>query len=74
MEKRVTGGTTRPADEAGACEHCGALVYGDNLKCPQCGKFPIKIHHCRHCGCISASTADRCWKCRRMFTPNSDFL
>jgi RNA polymerase subunit RPABC4/transcription elongation factor Spt4 len=74
MEKRVLGGTNRPANEAGACEHCGGLVYGDSLKCPQCGKFPVKIHQCKHCGCISASTADRCWKCGRMFAPESDYL
>jgi len=64
----------KKASEAGACEHCGALVYGDNLKCPQCGKFPVKIHRCLRCGSISARTADNCWKCGRVFLPDSDFL
>jgi hypothetical protein len=61
-------------DEAGACQHCGALVYGDSIKCRQCGKFPIKIHRCNHCGSIAAATADRCWKCGRPFTPDNDYL
>ena len=73
MEKHAMG-TLSPANEASACEHCNALVYGDSSRCPQCGKFPIKIHHCKHCGCISASTADRCWKCGRPFTPDGDYL
>jgi hypothetical protein len=64
----------RSAGEEGACEHCGALVYGDSLKCKQCGHFPIKIHCCPRCRSFSADTADRCWKCGRVFIPDSDYL
>ena len=62
------------ASEAGACEHCGALTYGDTLRCPQCHKFPIKMHRCSHCQCISAQNAERCWKCGRVFRPDGDYL
>jgi RNA polymerase subunit RPABC4/transcription elongation factor Spt4 len=71
-------GTTRNAaqkgSDAGACDHCGALVYGDNIRCPQCGKFPIKMHHCPHCKSIAAISADKCWKCGRVFEPDGDLL
>lgn len=62
------------ASDAGACAHCGALVYGDTLKCLQCGRFPIKLHRCARCGSISAATSERCWKCGRVFAPDGDYL
>ena len=61
-------------NEAGACDHCGALVYGDNVRCPQCGKFPIKMHQCPRCKSIAAIGADKCWKCGRVFEPDGDLL
>ncbi len=67
-------GARRQANEAGACEHCGGLVYGDTIQCRQCGKFPIKMHRCPRCGCISAKEAARCWKCNRVFSPDGDYL
>jgi uncharacterized OB-fold protein len=62
------------ANEAGACEHCGALVYGDSVRCTQCGKFPIKLHRCPKCGSIASQNEQRCWKCRRPFEPGGDFF
>ncbi len=62
------------SDEARACQHCGALVYNDNRRCAQCGKFPVLLHRCRHCGCISPGEAERCWKCARAFEPGGDYL
>ena len=62
------------ANEAGSCQHCGALVYGDNIRCPQCGKFPILMHQCPRCKSIAAATVTRCWKCGRVFEPDGDFL
>jgi hypothetical protein len=62
------------AYEAGDCEHCGALVYGDTVRCKQCGKFPVKMHCCPRCKCISAKEAERCWKCGRVFQFDGDYL
>ena len=64
----------RPAAEEGACEHCEALVYGDSHHCPQCGKFPIKLRLCPKCKSISSKDETMCWKCRRAFQPDEDFL
>src|SRR5579859_2766897 len=61
-------------NEPAACEHCGALVYGDTTSCNQCGHFPIKMHKCQHCGCIAAITSAKCWKCGRYFEPEGDLL
>ncbi len=61
-------------NEAGSCEHCGALVYGDNIRCPQCDKFPIKMHKCPRCKSIAAANVAQCWKCGRVFEPNGDYL
>jgi len=66
--------TAKKVNEAGSCDHCGALVYGDNTKCPQCGRFPIKMHQCPRCKSIAASTTASCWKCGRVFEPDGDFL
>ncbi|HLI48012.1 MAG TPA: zinc ribbon domain-containing protein [Chthonomonas sp.] len=62
------------AEEASACEHCGALVYGDTRRCPQCGRFPIKLHLCPRCKTISAADAERCWRCGYVFLPEHDYL
>lgn len=64
----------RRAEEAGACQHCGALVYGDTRRCPQCGRFPIKLHLCPRCKTISAAEAERCWRCGYVFLPDCDYL
>ena len=61
-------------NEPGACQHCGALVFGDTLKCSQCRRFPVKIHSCPRCKAISAAKAANCWKCGRVFAPYSDYL
>ena len=66
--------TAQKAGEDSACQHCGALVYGDNIRCPQCGKFPIRMHQCPRCKSIAAASAERCWKCGRTFEPDGDFL
>jgi RNA polymerase subunit RPABC4/transcription elongation factor Spt4 len=57
-----------------ACQHCGALVYSDSKRCPQCGKFPIRLHRCPQCGCIASGEAERCWKCSHVFEPGGDYL
>jgi RNA polymerase subunit RPABC4/transcription elongation factor Spt4 len=62
------------ANEPGACQHCGALVFGDTLRCSQCGRFPIRIHSCPRCKAISSAEAEACWKCGRMFVMDGDFL
>ena len=67
-------GSVRKTNEAGACEHCGALVYPDCKECAQCGNFPIKLHLCTRCGFISPEEASRCAKCGRMFSPDGDYL
>ena len=61
-------------DGAGYCEHCGGLSYDNTLKCPQCKRFPIKIHCCPRCKCLSAKDAAKCWKCGRVFAPDSEYL
>jgi hypothetical protein len=63
----------RPS-EAGACEHCGALVFGDSVRCAQCEKFPVKLHRCPRCKSIASADETRCWKCRRPFEPGGDYL
>lgn len=62
------------ASDQGACDHCGALVFGDSIQCAQCGRFPIRIHQCPRCKCLSAAATDACWKCGRVFQPDGDYL
>ena len=62
------------ANEARACQHCGALVYAETRRCAQCGKFPVKLRQCPRCGCISEATATVCWNCGRAFFPGADYL
>lgn len=61
-------------DGSQSCGHCGALVFPETTTCRQCGKFPIKLHKCPGCGCISDPKQERCWKCRRVFDPLGDWL
>lgn len=68
MEK----GNPTPGEKA--CEHCGALVYPETKHCPQCGRFPIKLHRCPHCHTIARATEDACPKCGRLFEPGGDYL
>jgi uncharacterized OB-fold protein len=65
---------TSQEQTATACQHCGALVFPETKQCPQCGKFPIKLHKCRYCKTISPPEADRCENCGRIFFPGEDFL
>jgi hypothetical protein len=74
VTNKTNAGAARKPNEAGSCEHCGALVYADAALCAQCGKFPILLRHCPKCACISAKDADRCWQCGRIFEPDGDFL
>lgn len=62
------------SNEAVACGHCGALVFNDTKRCPQCKKFPAKLHICKKCKSISADNEDHCWKCGRVFEPGGDYL
>jgi RNA polymerase subunit RPABC4/transcription elongation factor Spt4 len=62
------------ADDTGACGHCGALIYADTKECPQCGRFPVKLHKCPRCRTIAAETGERCPRCGRMFEPGGDYL
>jgi RNA polymerase subunit RPABC4/transcription elongation factor Spt4 len=61
-------------ENAKACGHCGALVFGDTKTCPQCGRFPVKLHQCPKCKTVAAETATRCPQCGRLFDPLGDFL
>ena len=62
------------SDGATSCEHCGALVFDDSIRCRQCGRFPVKLHRCARCGSISAKDESKCWKCGRVFPPDGDYL
>ena len=61
------------SDQPMACEHCGALVYQETRVCPQCGKFPIKLHKCPRCKNIAGSDEARCPNCGRLFEPGGDY-
>lgn len=61
-------------EESRACDHCGALVFGDTKKCPQCGRFPVKLHLCPRCKTVSAVQESRCPQCGKVFDPLGDFL
>lgn len=61
-------------NEGKACEHCGALVFEETVRCPQCNRFPTKLHCCPKCHCIAAADAEKCWKCGRVFEPEGDYL
>ncbi|MCC6730543.1 MAG: zinc ribbon domain-containing protein [Chthonomonadales bacterium] len=61
-------------DTAGACQHCGALVYAETRRCPQCGRFPVKLRLCAHCRHIAPADAARCPRCGRPFQPDGDYL
>ncbi len=74
MGSRDTRNRRKSADEARVCQHCGALVYGDSRACPQCGKFPVRLHCCPKCGFISPGDAARCERCGRVFEPNGDYI
>jgi RNA polymerase subunit RPABC4/transcription elongation factor Spt4 len=56
------------------CEHCGALVFPETKKCPQCGKFPVRLHRCPRCKTISPPDSDHCADCGRAFMPGEDYL
>ncbi|MCX6380802.1 MAG: hypothetical protein NT023_15245 [Armatimonadetes bacterium] len=58
----------------GACEHCGGYVVAETKRCPQCSKFPIKLHHCPKCKNVSGASEAKCWKCGRVFMPEGDYL
>ncbi len=60
--------------DGSACDHCGALVFAETTKCPQCRRFPIKLHRCPRCRSIAARDATQCWKCQRVFAPDGDYL
>ncbi len=62
------------ANDAGACGHCGALVYHESVRCYQCGKFPVKLHQCPKCKSIASLEAVVCWKCGKGLNPDGDFL
>jgi RNA polymerase subunit RPABC4/transcription elongation factor Spt4 len=64
----------KQANEARACQHCGALVYAETRRCPQCGRFPVKLHQCPRCRSIAGPNDDFCWRCGRIFFPGEDFL
>jgi RNA polymerase subunit RPABC4/transcription elongation factor Spt4 len=57
-----------------ACEHCGGLVYPETKRCPQCGRFPVKLHLCPRCHMIASASEDRCPRCGRLFEPEGDYL
>lgn len=64
----------RRSDDTGACAHCGALIFADTKECPQCGRFPVKLHQCPRCKTIAAEHEGCCPKCGRMFEPGGDYL
>lgn len=64
----------RRRDDAGACAHCGALTFADTKTCPQCGRFPVRLHQCPRCKTIAAEDEDRCPKCGRIYEPGGDYL
>jgi RNA polymerase subunit RPABC4/transcription elongation factor Spt4 len=57
-----------------ACQHCGALVFPETKSCPQCGKFPVRLHKCPRCNLIAPPHADHCETCGRVFLPGEDYL
>lgn len=56
------------------CQHCGALVFPETRECPQCGRFPVKLHKCPRCKIIAPPNADHCKTCGRVFLPDEDLL
>ena len=64
-----------PGDKGpAACEHCGALVYPETRRCPQCGRFPIKLHLCPRCRTVAGANEDACPQCGRRFEPGGNYL
>ncbi len=61
-------------DPPAACEHCGALVYADTKRCPQCHHFPVKLHLCPVCRNIGRAQDLYCSQCGRMYQPDGDYL
>lgn len=57
-----------------ACEYCGALVYPETKQCPQCKRFPVKLHLCPECRTIGKAEEDRCPQCGRLYEPGGDYL
>jgi len=64
----------RREGEESACEHCGGLVYADTKRCPQCGRFPIKLHACPRCRTVASMDERQCPRCGQPFQPDGDFL
>ncbi len=63
-----------PHETSRACEHCGALVFEDTKKCPQCGKFPVKLRLCPRCRTVAPERSSSCPECGRFFQPDGDYL
>jgi RNA polymerase subunit RPABC4/transcription elongation factor Spt4 len=57
-----------------ACEHCGALVFPETKRCPQCGQFPVRLHLCPKCKTVGPGDAEHCPECGRMYEPGGDYL
>jgi RNA polymerase subunit RPABC4/transcription elongation factor Spt4 len=57
-----------------ACGHCGALVFSDTRSCPQCRRFPVKLHLCPRCKFIADAKLDGCPNCGRLYEPGGDYL
>ena len=66
--------TSRIPDQESACQHCGGLVVEETRKCPQCGRFPVRLHQCPRCQTVAAETESTCPKCGRLFELGGDYL
>ena len=64
----------RRPDSERSCGHCGALVLSDTKTCPQCGRFPVKLHRCPKCRTIAGGEDSACPRCGRLFEPGGDYL
>ena len=74
MSEKAASNPLQADNQETSCEHCGAFVLKSSNKCPRCGKFPSKLHKCPACGSIAPLKDANCWKCGRMFEPDSDYL
>ncbi len=50
------------------------MVFSDTRSCPQCRRFPVKLHLCPRCKFIADAKLDGCPNCGRLYEPGGDYL